>query len=193
MHHFHLHHPLLFDNELFCGMVDKWKTLRLISSQEICWRFLTSQTWHAANRVMNLSHSFVWRFLSFFFWKMLKSQLCTSSELEIFTFVSFLNLIQVSKIFMQSSLQLLVLWVLYKYICQKIPHLIFSEFEQWSFFSGLKQGIMGLDTFFSYFLFRQKKNIMAPFLGWGSTVSSLWRYYAESVYFLPLSPQVLLI
>ena len=34
-----------------------------------------------------------------------------------------------------------------------------------------------------------KKNFMAPFYGWGSTVSRLQSHYEETVYFVPLSPR----
>ena len=34
---------------------------------------------------------------------------------------------------------------------------------------------------------------MAPFYGWGSTVSRLQSHYKETVYFLPLGPQEYLV
>ena len=38
-----------------------------------------------------------------------------------------------------------------------------------------------------------KKNFMAPFYGWGSTVSRLQSHYEETVYLLPLSSQKFLV
>ena len=38
-----------------------------------------------------------------------------------------------------------------------------------------------------------KKNFIAPFYGWGSTVSRLQSHYKEAVYFLPVSSQTLLV
>ena len=37
------------------------------------------------------------------------------------------------------------------------------------------------------------KNFMVPFYGWGSTVSKLQSHYEETVYFLPLSSQNILV
>ena len=43
--------------------------------------------------------------------------------------------------------------------------------------------------YFSLFYLLSKKHFMAPFYGWGSTVSKLQRHHKETVYFLPLSSQ----
>ena len=42
-------------------------------------------------------------------------------------------------------------------------------------------------------LYEKLKKFMAPFYGWGSTVSRLQSHYEETVYFLPLSPQEFLV
>ena len=49
-----------------------------------------------------------------------------------------------------------------------------------------KDFLSKFDQIRSYLVF-EKKNFMAAFYGWGSTVSYLQSHYEEAVYFLPLS------
>ena len=57
-----------------------------------------------------------------------------------------------------------------------------------TFLIVIKQSQVNYDKYFpSLENLNFKKNVMAPFYGWGSTVSRLQSHYEETVYFLPIS------